>query len=894
MISMRGWPLLGLLVSRWLFPFLLAVPLLTSPVFAQDVTGALQGTVLAEGKPEARVRLTLAGPHLQGIRSTFTDRRGFFQFLALPPGDYELQAERMGLQPLTVREIVVELGRTTAVPTLNLSVKAIAMEPVVTESRRLRIDPVHTAGGGTLRTEDYEALPVDRDYKSILTILPGANESYRGDPVNVGGSTGLENQYYIDGVNVTDVNTAGRGTSLPYNFIRAVEVKTGGYGAQHGRALGAVVNAVTYSGTNDFEMNVFGFTQPGALSLDPREASVLTEEGAISYDVGARASGPVVRDRLWYSAAVNPRVDQVDKEIPSFGFFADRTQAVRFASKLTWRATSATNLELSVLGDPAVTDNVISPWPGLTHILNPDILLQRVETGGVVGSLRATAAPSQSLLLQASAARQWDRYSQRPSTRRGAEEPPYIDYFEGAIGGGRGGYLDEDRDRTSLTARGTIFMPGHTLVAGLDYEDLLAHRDFSGRNIWRYDSTTYVVDESAVQGTVHNRSPAVYVQDSWRITDKLTLNPGLRWSAQYFIGASGRTAQRITDEWQPRFGFSWQVGEAGTQRVFGSYGRFYQTVPTSMALGWYVDYPFKYYYYSVDPRQPGAVPDTVLDFSTVEADYAQQIDGLQAENFDEFTLGYERILGAAGKLVVRAIRRDLRASFQWGISESGDYVLGTPGQGNFSFLPRPKREYTAVEIAAEGTFRQLQYRASYVLSRTRGNYPGLFDSEPGYDNPGGARSFQTPNQAENSTGLLPNDRPHVFKLSGSWPVGKSLETGAFLTVASGTPVNDFASGPYGPVNPSFLVLRGSAGRTPSLWNIDLRLGYELPTSRDPRVKVQLDILHVGNPRRAVRVDELHYLGVDENGNPINPNPSYKQAMAYQPPMAVRLGVEASF
>ena len=106
-----------------------------------------------------------------------------------------------------------------------------------------------------------------------------------------------------------------------------------------------------------------------------------------------------------------------------------------------------------------------------------------------------------------------------------------------------------------------------------------------------------------------------------------------------------------------------------------------------------------------------------------------------------------------------------------------------------------------------------------------------------------------------------------------------------MTYESGAPINDFALPAFG--GPSFLVSRGSAGRTPSLWNVDLRLGYDLPVSRGPRTKIQLDLLHVGNPRRATWVDEMHYTTAGLN-------PQYNQPKAYQPPMAARLGIQASF
>lgn len=313
----------------------------------------------------------------------------------------------------------------------------------------------------------------------------------------------------------------------------------------------------------------------------------------------------------------------------------------------------------------------------------------------------------------------------------------------------------------------------------------------------------------------------------------------------------------------------------------------------NIAIMFYVDYPVIMSDYSVDPLQPGAVPDTVFDYSTYEKDWAKQIDGLHADNFDEFTLGYERLLGAETTLSLRGMRRNLRSSFQWGLDPTRNpvWVLGTPGERNFDFLPRPKREYTALEVAVEGAWRRWQYRASYVLSRTWGNYPGLYDLDQGSANPGGISTFFMGNQATNSTGWLPNDRPHVFKLSGTYTSGFGLTGGATLMAESGVPINDFAAGPWATWLPSFLVRRGSAGRTPALWDLGLRLAYDVPVPRVSRASVVLDLLHVGNPRRTVRVDELHYSTLDENGNPTTPNPMYKRATAYQPPMATRLGVQ---
>ncbi|HEY6059756.1 MAG TPA: TonB-dependent receptor [Gemmatimonadales bacterium] len=879
---------------------LLATP---AVVHAQEVTGSLEGRVVStQGEPLAGAVVTVSGLFLQGTRSATADARGYFQLPAIPPGEYELRLAHIGYQPVVIQRVVAELGRATLLETVMMTQQPVELAPIVVTAQGVSIDPTHTTVGGTLDAADYASLPVDRDYKSLITVLPHVNESTRGDPVNVAGSTGLENRYYIDGVNVTDARDASRATSLPYNFVRAVDVKTGGYEAQYGRALGAVVNAITYSGTNDFEANVFGFVQPSALALDPRVAPTITESGAASYDVGARVGGPVLRDRLWYSAALNPRVDQVDKEITGLGFFRDQTTALRFAGKLTWRASSVTGLELSVFGDPTSRD-AVDPSP-LPTVTDADALLNRRISGGVIGTLRATVTPSPSVLLEASAARQWDRYSIEGATPLGRSEPRYEDYVIGSVGGGYPYSQHDDHGRTSLVTRGTFTFGEHTIVAGAEYEDALVAWEFSktgtgiGGQIIRQDTALYIVDYQKYGGRFHNRSPAVYLQDSWRLTDRFTLNAGLRWSGQFFTGASGAVVQRIPDEWQPRAGFSWQVGRPGTQRVFGSYGRVYETLPEFLAAAWFLDAPYMYRYYSSDPRQPGAVPDSVTDLTLTEAQGSVSVPGLHGDNFDEYTLGYERLVGAGTRLTVRGMYHHLRSSYQvaYDLSRNPWWQMGTPGQGGFDFLPAPRRDYTALEIAAEGgAWRGFHYRASYVLSRSWGNYTGGYSSDfaGSVPQPGQNQALMVPGQAVNSSGLLPNDRTHVFKVSGAYAFPFGLEGGAFLYAASGSPINDFAPGDFGLGTPSFVVPRGSAGRTPALWNVDLRLAYVLPVRRGPSSRVVVDVLHLGNPRRTTLVDEVGYLSRDQNG-PTSPNPQYKQPLAYQAPMAARLGIEVSF
>jgi hypothetical protein len=148
-----------------------------------------------------------------------------------------------------------------------------------------------------------------------------------------------------------------------------------------------------------------------------------------------------------------------------------------------------------------------------------------------------------------------------------------------------------------------------------------------------------------------------------------------------------------------------------------------------------------------------------------------------------------------------------------------------------------------------------------------------------------------PHQASNSTGFLPNDQPHVVKLSAAYSTRFGAHIGLFGIIASGTPINEFGAGPGWSWIPTFLSPRGSAGRTPHIWNLDLRLAYDLPMKNGASARLQLDLLHMGNPRRVVQVDERHYNTLDTNGEPATPNPQYKSPLEYQPPMAARLAIE---
>jgi len=135
------------------------------------------------------------------------------------------------------------------------------------------------------------------------------------------------------------------------------------------------------------------------------------------------------------------------------------------------------------------------------------------------------------------------------------------------------------------------------------------------------------------------------------------------------------------------------------------------------------------------------------------------------------TLGYERQVKNDFKFNIRGIYRTTREIIQNvddPVTGVGQALNGNPGRGILSFMPKPKREYTALELTLEKSGGQrFNFWASYVLSRTYGNYTGLYSSDYNLDLPNAGMAFDNPARLKNAMGLLPNDRTHVFKFVGS-------------------------------------------------------------------------------------------------------------------------------
>ena len=274
-------------------------------ILAQSTTGNLEGWIRdADGSAIVGANITVNSSDLQGIRGISTDEWGFFRLLALPSGKYTVKVRHVSYQSTTFENVHIWLGKTTTLPEVKLQQSSVEMGEVVVLGERPLLDPTSATSGASLPLEKFDVLPLNRNYRSIASILPDANQSYYGDEVNIAGATGSENRYFINGNDVTDMYIGVGGTNLPYNFMREIEVKTGGFEPEYRSSLGGITNVITYSGGNKFSGQVFGFTTNTTFTGEQRLAPSQAPNGSYDqYDYGVALGGPILIDKLWFFGA---------------------------------------------------------------------------------------------------------------------------------------------------------------------------------------------------------------------------------------------------------------------------------------------------------------------------------------------------------------------------------------------------------------------------------------------------------------------------------------------------------------------------------------------------------------------------------------------------------------
>ncbi len=222
-----------------------------------------------------------------------------------------------------------------------------------------------------------------------------------------------------------------------------------------------------------------------------------------------------------------------------------------------------------------------------------------------------------------------------------------------------------------------------------------------------------------------------------------------------------------------------------------------------------------------------------------------------------------------------------------------------------------RRYYRALEFTATKRFsNNYQFIASYVFSSLIGNYEGLFRNDNGQSDPNITSLFDLPSLLAGLYGRLPNDRPHQFKLNGSYQTPFKLMLSSNFYIQSGIPFSDLIPHAVYGENEGFGHPRGTAPipadapggikagstRTPSTYQLDFGAYYPIQFSETRQLRFQFDWFNVTNAQRAVRLDETVRVsnGIPGAGEGRFLNPFFGTGSVFQFPSTLRLGVKFSF
>lgn len=388
------------------------VVLAARPAEAQETTGRIVGLVTDEATRTPQVGVTVILQGSQGEDASLTDDRGEYTFVNLTVGTYTVRFYNATSSTNVERhDLLVSAGATLRADVVIPSQPA-AQETYVIKKKAASVDVGSSRLGLTLNEDFMTNLALDRTFGDLVLKAPGAFLETSGG-ISIGGASGLENTYVMDGLNVTGMELgnimnkqadAAGGSNLTLDFVKELQISTGGYRAEFGGAMGGVVNVVTKSGTNDLHGSAFMYWAPYWLSGSARQVdtkgSVLSGVDKPDYDtnVGFEVGGPIVKDKafFWVGFAprleknhffrdVSPLVEGSNGAAPTTGDVVLRTrtrelrQSYQYGVKLDFVPTPDHKLTLSLFGTPTASEHVRAAFTGEEADSDPRYALQSLH-----------------------------------------------------------------------------------------------------------------------------------------------------------------------------------------------------------------------------------------------------------------------------------------------------------------------------------------------------------------------------------------------------------------------------------------------------------------------------------------------------------------------------------
>jgi len=617
----------------------------------RGTSGSIEGTITdAQGGAISGVKLSAVDSDTGLKLESTSDENGIFHFPVVPTGTYVVTAESRGFSPYAVR-LSVAVGATIDLP-IQLRVGAQATSVTVTSDAPI-VELTRSSVQSSVNERAVSDLPtLGRNFINFTLLTPGVTTDVRGGDISFAGQRGTLNSLIVDGSDNNNTffgQTLGRTGSgrAPYQFsqdaVQEFQVNSNAYSAEYGSAGGAVINVVTKSGTNQFHGTGFEFFRDRSLNAtDPiAKAQGRAKQPYHFNQFGGNLGGPVLKDRLFFffdydgqrnitqnlilplSGCIAPPADaniaaactyllardaswtsgfnqdvylgKVDWHINSTELLSVRINSQRFTGANLENGGSSNSLEHT--GASNVTSDTVSGQ--LTSTLSPRFVNEfraayvRDNEPGQANSANPEASVFNGGQLQLTVGRNF--FSPRFTNIKRGQFADVLTWIRGRHTFKFGGDI--------LTERIANFFPGNFSGAytfntlegfGCNLNGGGASTCFAGP-----DATDTFVQAFGGTGTTGPTTQpnltefSGFIQDEWRITPGLTLNPGLRYDYEALAQPSvlnptaqlaGILTNRINSDknsFGPRIGFAWTPSRFHQRTVVrGGYGIYYGRTPS--------------------------------------------------------------------------------------------------------------------------------------------------------------------------------------------------------------------------------------------------------------------------------------------------------------------------
>src|SRR5947207_6227517 len=304
-------------------------------VFGQRTTGDLEGKVTDQkGAVVPNVSVTLSGVSVGFTTTAQSNDQGEFRIQQVPIGTYKITTAALsGFAAATVENISVTIEKVTTVNVkLGLTATTVVVDVSASDVAGV-IDPSASKIQTNITPRLIEQLPKGTNFNSLLRLSPATRQEPLSGGFQVDGASGSENSFLIDGLSVENFRTGVLNgvNNIPTELVAEMQIKTGGFEAEHGGASGAVVSVVTRSCSDTFHGDLGTAFELSRFQPSPRftvsrfvssssSAAAIAANPDIVYAIAQKkdlfanifpsgtVGGPIVKKRVWFLGSYSPQI----------------------------------------------------------------------------------------------------------------------------------------------------------------------------------------------------------------------------------------------------------------------------------------------------------------------------------------------------------------------------------------------------------------------------------------------------------------------------------------------------------------------------------------------------------------------------------------------------------